>query len=72
MICPECVGMCSVEQIELIETLYDDKELFFCPKCKRFSELKIIDEEYLEAEELADFRNIRNKLSKDAISGGKE
>jgi len=68
MICPDCSGMCDMNEIKLVYTLYDDKEVFFCPRCHKFSELKIIDEEFMEAEELVDFRNMREKLIKDALN----
>ena len=65
MICPDCSGICNSKEIKLIYAIYDDKEIFMCPRCRRFYKLEQIDEEYMEELVRGDFQNMRNKLSND-------
>lgn len=67
MICPDCLGMCSVDEIKLIYAIYDDKEVFMCPRCRRFYRFEQIDEDDMEDLEKADYQNMRNKLTSDDL-----
>lgn len=69
MICPDCSGMCSTDEIKLIYALYEDKEVFMCPRCRRFYKLEMIDEEDMEELEKGDYQNMRNKLSEEDAIG---